>query len=356
MKGEVQSVPGIFGLRFSELEEVLASEGVNRVHTKVLWRAIYRELKEDWENLDGFSPPLARWLERNGGFWDSGVRVTAEEESGDSLARKFLVRFPDEAEVETVLMAYPGRNTACVSTQVGCAMGCVFCATGQMGFSRHLEAGEIVLQVLLGQRFLRGLNGGALRNLVMMGMGEPLHNYEAVMRALDIVSDKGGLNIGPSRITVSTVGLVPGIVRMADERCPYRLAVSLHGSDEEERSALLPLNKRWPLGSLMEACRYYTAKLPYRIVFGWTLIEGKNDSPAHAARVVELLQGIRSHVNLIRLNPTRGYEGKSPSEGAADVFRDVIRDSGIPCTIRQFRGIDVSAGCGQLKTERVRVR
>jgi 23S rRNA (adenine2503-C2)-methyltransferase len=230
-------------------------------------------------------------------------------------------------------------------------MGCVFCATGQMGFVRHLRPGEIVAQVLHANRALAS-SGARLRNLVLMGMGEPLHNYDSVMTALEIISDTRGINIGPSRITISTVGVVPGILRLAEERRPYSLAVSLHGASEEERSALVPASKRWSLAELIAACRHYSATIDEKIFFEWTLIAGKNDSVATAQRLAALLDGIRSHVNLIPLNPTTGFDGTATAAQAAYEFQRTLQAAGIPSTIRQRRGIDVAAGCGQLRAEK----
>ena len=185
-------------------------------------------------------------------------------------------------------------------------------------------------------------------------MGEPLHNYDSVMTALEIISDTGGINIGPSRISISTVGVVPGIVRLAEERRPYGLAVSLHGASEEERSALVPASKRWPLAELIAACRHYCEVMDAKIFFEWTLIAGKNDSVETARRLVALLAGIRSHVNLIPLNPTHGFDGTATAAQAAREFSHTLQEAGIPSTIRQRRGSDVAAGCGQLRAERRR--
>eukprot|EP00903_Cladosiphon_okamuranus_P003539 g3537.t1 len=241
--------------------------------------------------------------------------------------------------IETVLMGYDGRFTACLSSQAGCAMGCVFCATGQMGFVRHLRVGEIVAQILHVRRALaKSHPHRRLRNIVLMGMGEPLHNYDAVMKAMDIASDRAGSSIGPSRIAISTVGLVPNILRMAEENRPYRLAVSLHGSKEEERAALVPTSKKWNLEMLIDACRSYCATTGKRIFFEWTLIEGKNDSPETARRLATLLEGINSHVNIIPLNPTNGFSGTA--SGSGQEFQKILREAGIPCTFRQRRGID----------------
>ncbi len=322
------------------------------VHARTLWRALHREAATDVAAREDFQRPLRRWvaerLEGGGWFADAPV-VATETASGDGLTQKFLLRLEDGQTIETVVMGYPGRFTACVSTQAGCAMGCVFCATGQMGFVRHLRPGEIVAQVLHAQRALRARGEVGLRNLVLMGMGEPLHNYDAVMTALEIVCDPRGIGLAPSRVTVSTVGVVPGILRMAAERRPYGLAVSLHGATETERAALVPVSRRWPLAELIAACRTYGAATGQRIFFAWTLIAGANDSPVHAERLAALLSGIDAHVNLIPLNPTGGFSGTAAASAAAAEFQRTLRLAGIPTTFRQRRGIDVDAGCGQLR-------
>ena len=264
-----------------------------------------------------------------------------------------MLRLADGAEVEAVRMGFPGRFTACLSTQVGCAMGCVFCATGQMGFSRHLTTGEIVAQAHHVERGLRESHGERLRNIVMMGMGEPLHNFEPVMEALGIITDNRGLNIGPARVAISTVGHIPGILKLARHPKRYSLAVSLHGASDEERGKLIPVNKKWPLADLIGACREYTAIKRARVFFAWTLIGGVNDSKDHAFRLVELLKGIDAHVNLIPLNATEGYGGEAPEETNVREFQGIIQASGLPSTVRQRRGIDVAAGCGQLKARRL---
>ena len=326
-------------------------DGLSPVHTHALWSALYRHTATDLDQQTEFLPPLRRWLDRARPRLDL-PEIVADTASSDGLTRKFLLRLGDAQTIETVLMSYRGRDTACVSTQAGCAMGCVFCATGQMGFTRHLRPGEIVAQVLHAQRALTDSGAPGLRNLVLMGMGEPLHNYEAVMTALEIVSDRRGLNIGPGHITISTVGVVPGIRRLAEENRPYHLAVSLHGATEEERAALVPISRRWPLAELMSACRTYGAQTGRRIFFEWTLIAGQNDSPAQAARLGTLLSGLDAHVNLIPLNPTGGFSGSASATSAATEFQRTLRVAGLPSTVRQRRGIDVAAGCGQLRVEK----
>jgi 23S rRNA (adenine2503-C2)-methyltransferase len=276
--------------------------------------------------------------------------VSHETESSDGFTRKYLLELSDGERIESVLMRYRGRATACVSSQAGCAMGCVFCATGQMGYRRHLSAGEIVSQVVHVSRVLRASGEPRrLRNVVFMGMGEPLHNYDAVMRAADIMRDPSGLGLSAERITLSTVGVVPGIRRMADEASPIHLAVSLHAASQEERAALVPVARKWPLDELIDACRHFCAKLNRRIFFEWTLIDGRNDTEGHARSVGRLIGGLPAQVNLIPLNPTAGYGGAPSRSEAARRFQRILSDEyGLPSTVRQRRGIDIAAGCGQL--------
>ncbi len=352
----MQSPESLLGLDFSELEAVLSADGVLKHHAKALWRALHRENVMDLYGND-FLPPLRRWLVENVGeerrFFVDGLFQEEEIHSSDGLTRKYLLRLSDGQVIETVLMGYDGRFTACLSSQAGCAMGCVFCATGQMGFVRHLTVGEIVAQIRHVRRALAVSHPDRrLRNIVLMGMGEPLHNYDAVMKAMGIVSNVRGASIGASRIAISTVGVVPNILRMAEEGVPFRLAVSLHGSTEEERAALVPASKKWNLEMLISACRTYCEMTGKRIFFEWTLIAGKNDSEETARRLVDLLDGIDSHVNIIPLNPTNGYCGEASESGAR--FQRVIREAGIPCTFRQRRGIDVAAGCGMLKADKMK--
>ncbi len=346
-----QAPRSLHDLSFAGMAAELAGEGVIAHHSKALWRALHRDGEPDLAART-FLPPLQRWVDQAVGegkaYFLDVPEVVDEIHSADGLTRKFLLRLRDGQTIETVLMGFDGRHTVCVSTQAGCAMGCVFCATGQMGFVRHLRPGEIIAQVLHARRVLRQSHPQKrLRNLVLMGMGEPLHNIDAVLHALDIISDVRGIGIGPSKIAISTVGVVPGILRLAAELQPYRLAVSLHGSTEAERAALVPVSQRWPLASLIDACRQYGALTGKRIFFEWTLIAGQNDSPATAHRLASLLEGIDAHINLIPLNPTGGFIGSASTAGRA--FQTILLAAGFPCTVRQRRGIDVAAGCGMLK-------
>jgi len=344
----------LYSLTRRELGEALAGWGVNPIHAGPVWRALYWDCVRDFDEMrDGQDVPhrvCAVLAERA----TLGVLPTVQAaDSSDGFTRKFLLGLRDGERIETVLMRYSGRVTACVSSQVGCAMGCVFCATGQRGYTRHLSTGEIVAQAVHVQRELLGDDGGGeairLRNIVLMGMGEPLHNYDEVMRAVDILSDGTGLAIAAERITLSTVGVVPGILRLARERRRVHLAVSLHAASQEERAAIVPTARKWPLSQLMEACRTYSAETGRRIFYEWTLIEGKNDSPEQARAVGHLLAGLPAQVNLIPLNPTQGYAGAPTRSEAARAFQRVLSEEfGIPSTVRQRRGIDIAAGCGQL--------
>ncbi|HEX2861653.1 MAG TPA: 23S rRNA (adenine(2503)-C(2))-methyltransferase RlmN [Lacunisphaera sp.] len=355
-----------YNLTRDELRQLAARWDFSPVHAARLWSYAYIDRTTDWARM----PELPdRFRERAAAELTFGrLPVAVETHSSDGFTRKYLLTLADQRRIETVLMRYTGRVTACISSQAGCAMGCVFCATGQMGFVRHLTAGEIVAQAMHVDATLAEIGSEAalaqpaassphgrherLRNIVLMGMGEPLHNYDAVMRAVDILRDSSGLSLAARRITLSTVGVIPGIVRLADEGPPINLAVSLHGATQEERAALVPVAKKWPLDGLMDACRYYIAKQQRRIFYEWTLIEGKNDSPASAHAVGQLLQGQYAQVNLIPLNPTAGYGGAPTGQEAARRFQTILAEYRLPSTIRQRRGIDIAAGCGQLAAER----
>ncbi len=278
--------------------------------------------------------------------------VAHQQESRDGT-RKRLWRCADGALIESVLMPYDdARRTACISSQVGCAMGCTFCATGQMGFVRDLSAAEIFEQAA---RFSAELQakGERLSNVVFMGMGEPFRNYDNVLvAARRIMSDLG---IGARRITISTVGVVPSIRRFADEceasGLEIKLAISLHEASDARRSKIMPVNRRHDIAELIDACRYYVAQSGRRISFEWALIDGHNDSEEAAAELARLLSGLKCHVNLIPLNPTRGFGGRPAALPSAQRFVDVLGRKGIPATVRVRRGIDIDAGCGQLTSK-----
>ncbi len=353
----------LYGLTRADLVVLTTGWGLSAVHAARLWKYLYLDTPRDFSAMDELP---ARMRERLEAEATAGMLPIAREtHSGDGFTRKYLLALNDAHRIETVLMRYTGRTTACISSQVGCAMGCVFCATGQMGYTRHLTAGEIVAQAVHVDRVLRHTvaenpalaevdhpsphhRHERLRNIVLMGMGEPLHNYDAVMKAVEILCDGAGMGLSAKKITLSTVGVVPGIHRMTDEKRQMRLAVSLHGATQAARAALVPAARAWPLDALMDACRRYTTTLDRRIFFEWTLIEGKNDGPDDAHAVGALLQGMQAQVNLIPLNPTSGYAGVPSLGGQAKRFQEILAGYGLPSTVRQRRGIDIGAGCGQL--------
>ena len=346
-------------LTYDQLTELLADWGYSKFHAGVVWQGLYRDLSETVDALPDVRPDLKRKLDQHATIGRFGT--LSDLGSSDGNTRKLLLSCADDQSIETVIMRYEGRRerpdetrryTACVSSQAGCAMGCVFCATGQMGFMRHLTPGEIVRQIVFVERLLRQQSvelSAGLRNIVLMGMGEPLHNYDNTMQAIDIVTDNRGLGLGPRHITLSTVGLPDGIRRMADENRSVNLAVSLHGATDEERQRLVPPAKRWPLSVLLDACRYYSEKRNRRIFFEWTLIAYENDTAEQAHALGQLLAGMDAHINVIPLNPTDGYGGAPSDPQRVKAFQATLADYGLPSTVRQRRGIDIAAGCGQLR-------
>lgn len=347
----------------AEFDALMAAWGYKPLHGARLWSHVHRRGATSWAEMENLPKALRARLAAEAVM--PLLPVARETHSSDGFTRKYLLRLADGFLIETVLMRFRGRVTACISSQVGCAMGCVFCATGQMGFTRHLTTAEIVAQALHVDRVLRETSEAEpalaeaghdsphhrherLRNIVLMGMGEPLHNYDAVLKAVDIWRDNAGMALAAARITLSTVGVVPGIRRLADEGRPINLAVSLHAATQAGRAALVPAARAWNLDALMEGCRHYIATTGRRIFFEWTLIEGENDSAAHAHDVGALLRGMKAQVNLIPLNPTAGYGGAPSRSEAARRFQDVLAEYGLPSTVRQRRGIDIAAGCGQL--------
>jgi 23S rRNA (adenine2503-C2)-methyltransferase len=254
----------------------------------------------------------------------------------------------DRSQVETVLMHYDDRSTVCVSTQAGCAMACGFCATGQAGFERHLHVGEIVEQVVRAAQRARA-DGRRLSNVVFMGMGEPLANYDATWAAIERIH--GDLGLSARHLTVSTVGIVPGIRRLATEELPVNLAVSLHAADDALRDELVPINKRYPLSQLLDACAGYLQAKGRRLSFEWALIDGVNDRRVDAQRLIERARALPlpAHVNLIPLNPTPGYAVRGSAPGRVREFRDLLRQGGVNVTVRRTRGTEIDAACGQLR-------
>jgi 23S rRNA (adenine2503-C2)-methyltransferase len=313
--------------------------GQPRYRTEQVWRALWERgaLAEDMSELPrGLRSALAGALGR-------ALQEQSRLSSPDGQTVKWLWRLPDGARVETVLMLYPGRATACVSSQAGCAMGCTFCATGQAGFTRNLSAGEIVEQVVAARAAALPRR---LSNVVFMGMGEPLANYQRTWRAVELIHTY--LGISARHITLSTVGVVPGIRRLAGEALPVNLAVSLHAARDSLRDELVPLNRRYPLAALMDACAAYVAAKRRRLSLEWALIDQVNDTDRDASELAELALPLRAHVNLIPLNPTPGYRRRgTPPDGVAR-FARWLAERGVNATVRDNRGTEIDAACGQL--------
>jgi len=335
----------IYDLGLPALEELLASWGMPAYRARQIWEGIYQNLYATWNDFTNLPKDLRSRLDRE--FSLTPLEAAANLHSSDGQTHKTAFRLPDALQIETVVMRYTQRVTLCISTQAGCAMGCVFCATGQMGFKRHLTSGEIVAQVM---HFARELKARDRRptNIVLMGMGEPFHNYDNTMAAIDRLNDPLGFNFGARRFTISTVGLPDMIRRFADEKRQVNLAISLHAADDPTRTKMLPVNKKFNIDSVLGACRYYVEQTRRRITFEWALIDGVNDTPEQARALAARLTGLLCHVNAIPLNPTTGYSGKATSQPRALAFKAVLEHAGVPCTVRLRRGIDIAAGCGQL--------
>ncbi|GBD09579.1 putative dual-specificity RNA methyltransferase RlmN [Candidatus Thermoflexus japonica] len=339
---------GLLDLSLEELAEILTSWGEPPYRARQIWSWVYRRGATTFETMTDLPKALRARLAET--FALQTLRPLAERVSQDGWTRKWLFALPDGTEVEAVLMEYTDRRTACVSTQAGCAMGCPFCATGQMGLLRNLTAGEIVEQVLWVARWLAA-HGERLTHVVFMGMGEPFANYASTAKALRLLIHPDGLHLGQRRITVSTVGIVPGIRRFAREGWQINLAISLHVATDELRNRLVPINRVYPLRVLMEAVRDYIERTHRRVTFEWVMIRGVNDTPEQAEALVGWIRGMLAHVNLIPLNPTPGFPGEASPPERVEAFRRILEKAGIPCTVRVRRGIDVAAGCGQLRAE-----
>jgi 23S rRNA (adenine2503-C2)-methyltransferase len=325
---------------------LLSSWGEPGYRVEQVWEGMHRRLRAPSE-LTELPAALRGRVEE---ALPPALALAAERRSDGGDTVKWLWRLHDGATVETVLMRYPDRDTVCVSSQAGCAMACGFCATGQAGFERHLSAGEIVEQVVRAARRAAD-EGRRLANVVFMGMGEPLANLDATWAAVERIHDDVG--IGARHLTLSTVGIVPGIRRLAGERLPVNLAVSLHAADDGLRDELVPINRRYPLRDLLDACRSYLQAKGRRLSFEWALIDGVNDRDVDAERLAGLCRSLplAPHVNLIPLNPTPGYAVLGSPPGRVRAFRDHLASLGVNATVRRTRGVDIEAACGQLRAE-----
>ncbi len=333
-------------LDLAELEEALAVRDVERFHARQVYRWIYRRGITGFDLMTDLSRGLRARLQED--FVVSTPRVVTDERSADGT-RKFVLELADQRRIESVFIPDTPSMTFCISTQVGCAMSCGFCLTGKMGLVRNLTAGEIAGQV----RVLAALTGllDFPFNIVLMGMGEPLQNYDHTMKALRMLHAEQGLAVSPRRVTLSTVGLVPGLERLAAEPLMPNLAISLHATTDEQRTALVPPNRKYPLAEILDACRRFPLKKRSRITFEYVMLAGVNDTPDDARRLVRLLTGIKAKVNLIPLNPAPGIPYDRPSDERIDRFAQILADRYVTVSVRKSRGLDIRAACGQLIVE-----
>ncbi len=317
--------------------------GLPAFRAKQILHGLYADRIGDWRTLTTLPPALRDRLAAEHPL--TLPREVDRSPTGPDGVVKMLLEMADGERVETVWIPADGRVTQCVSSQVGCAMHCAFCASGQLGCVRSLAADEIVGEVMaLAKAFGRLPN-----NIVVMGMGEPFMNYDAVLRALRVLNCQQGLNIGARHITLSTCGVVPGIERLAGEGVQFELSVSLHAPDDALRSRLMPVNRRWPLGELLPACDAYTAATGRIITYEYTLVHGLNDRPAHAQALIRLLRGRKARVNLIPLSPVAEFDGRTPPHADCLAFLDALLKAGIHTTLRRSRGRQADAACGQLR-------
>jgi 23S rRNA (adenine2503-C2)-methyltransferase len=333
-------------LEISELEAALESRGVERFHARQLYRWIYKRGVTDIDRMTDLSRADRETIKNE--FIISTPKVVADDRSVDGT-RKFVLELADSRRMESVFIPDTPSMTFCISTQIGCAMACGFCLTGKMGLVRNLTAGEIAGQV----RVLAAATDMVDHpfNIVLMGMGEPLHNYDNTMKALRMLHSEHGLAVSPRRVTLSTVGIVPGLERLAHEPLMPNLAISLHATTDEQRTELVPPNRKYPLAEILEVCRRFPLKRRSRITFEYVMLAGVNDTPEDARRLAKLLHGIKSKVNLIPLNPAPGIPYERPSDERVDRFAQILADRYLTVSVRKSRGRDIRAACGQLIVE-----
>ncbi len=340
----MNQLPLIHDLSREELKQACQALGQPAFRADQAWHWLYIRRVTAWDEMKNVSVSFRQKLAETFSLVPA-MPVRSDQEQKALAARKLLVALPDGECIEAVLIPARGRMTVCVSSQVGCKFKCVFCASGQAGFRRNLQPGEMVGQVLIAAREA----GQAPTHVVWMGIGEPLDNYEAVLKAVRIVNDPNGLSIGARRITISTCGVIPGIRRLASEGLQVELSISLHAPDDMLRSRLMPVNRVYPLADLIPVCREYAETTGRLITFEYTLIRGVNDSPDQAKALVRLLRPVHSRVNLIPLSEVAEFEGRPSPLATAMMFIAVLEHAGINATLRASQGAGVNAACGQLR-------
>ena len=340
--------PSLYGYKLDELTSFLAVRGEPKYRAKQLFEWIYKRRITNFDALTNVSKSLRDALQE--AFTLVSLQEVTRQVSSLDGTTKFLFALHDGATIETVIMPHDYGNSVCVSTQVGCKMGCKFCASTLGGLARNLTTGEIVEQVVHCQRLLDA-KGERVSSVVLMGSGEPLDNYEAVTAFIDIITDPDGLQIGQRHITLSTVGIVPGIYRLADERRGITLAVSLHASDDEMRTRMMPVNKAYDIASLLEACHYYYNQTGRRITFEYALIKDHNDDKTAARKLADLIVSLPCHVNVIPINYVQERGLERTANVQIQAFMRELQRLGVNATARREMGGDISAACGQLRAE-----
>lgn len=340
----------IYDYDLKDLEQYLIDNNLKPFRAKQIFKWLYEKRVNSFDLMSDISKDLQTKL--NNDFYIQTLNIKAHQISKDGT-QKFLFELPDGCLVESVLMVFDYGFSACVSSQVGCNMGCKFCASGLLKKQRDLTAGEIVGQALMIQREL-DKKEGRLGNIVVMGTGEPFDNYDNVMKAMSIINSPYGLEIGSRHISISTCGVVPGILRFANENVQYNLAISLHASNNELRSRLMPINNAYPLEVLFDALKKYSGLNNRRLTFEYLLLKGINDKKENAEEIKELLKGLNAYINLIPYNSVEENEFETSSEENALRFYDLLKKNGVAVTLRQKKGDDIDAACGQLRANNLK--
>jgi 23S rRNA (adenine2503-C2)-methyltransferase len=339
----------IYDLSITEIETFIEEIGEASFRSKQIWEGLYQLQNSDWNNFSSLPKFIREKLEKE--YSLTSLKKIESVFSNDLQTEKVLFQLEDSNYIESVLLRKDDRLTLCISSQSGCAVGCVFCATGDLGFKRNLTSGEMIEQVIF---FINALKPGneKLTNIVFMGMGEPFLNYENTIAAVERLNDASSLNIGARRITISTIGILERIKEFAEKELQINLSISLHAPNDLLRQQLVPLSRKYPIKELIDACRFYIAKTNRRITFEYVMIKGVNDSPKLATELVTLLRRLNCHINLIPLNPTLHFSGKPSDPSTISEFGRILIEKGIAASIRDSQGSEIQAGCGQLAGKR----
>jgi len=335
----------ILGYDHQDLVQVCQSLEIPEIHAKKIITKVFRDGAFDFENIPDFPKKLLVWLQNN--TYLTLPKVIANQQADDHT-QKLLIRMADNKDVESVLIPTQGRITQCISSQVGCAIGCEFCLTATAGLTRNLTATEMMQEVMIARQIL----GEFPRNIVMMGMGEPLHNYVAVAKFIRMLTHPSGMALSPRRVTISTAGLVPAIYRMLEDDLPCSFAVSLNATTNEVRNKIMPINQKYPLEALLAAMKKYVSERNRkRVLIEYVLLAGINDSLDDAKRLAVIAKDLNSTVNILPFNPFPNSRFKRPSDEVVDIFHNFLNDAGVVAVVRISKGREISAACGQLKTE-----